>query len=89
MQAFCGTVKEPERTLSESALSDLVPSMYADLHRLAARHLRNERAGHTLQPTALLHEAYLKLSDDGQRRFNDRTRFYSRKKKMDLPPCGA
>lgn len=75
MQASCHTVKEPEPTVSESALSDLVPSLYADLHRLAARHLRHERAGHTLQPTALLHEAYLKLSDEGQRRFNDRTHF--------------
>jgi RNA polymerase sigma factor (TIGR02999 family) len=60
---------------SGSALNDLVPSLYADLHRLAARHLRNERGDHTLQPTALLHEAYLKLSGDGQSRFNDRTHF--------------
>jgi RNA polymerase sigma factor (TIGR02999 family) len=58
-----------------SALNELMPSLYADLHRIAARQLRSERPDHTLQPTALLHEAYLKLSDDGQRRFADKLHF--------------
>jgi RNA polymerase sigma factor (TIGR02999 family) len=61
--------------LDDSPLNELVPTLYADLHRIAARHLRAERADHTLQPTALLNEAYLKLSDDGKRRFNNRTHF--------------
>ena len=56
-------------------LDVLVNSLYGDLHRIAVRHLRGERSDHTLQPTALLHEAYVKLSNDGQRRFNDRTHF--------------
>jgi RNA polymerase sigma factor (TIGR02999 family) len=59
----------------ESAVNDLTPELYADLRRIAARHLRNERGDHTLQPTALLHEAYLKLLDAGDRRFSDRTHF--------------
>src|SRR5204863_7118807 len=50
-------------------------ALYGDLHRIAARHLRSERPDHTLQPTALLHEAYLKLSDDGQRQFSSKTHF--------------
>ncbi len=45
-----------------SALTELVPLVYADLRRLADRSLRAERADHTLQPTALVHEAYLRLA---------------------------
>jgi RNA polymerase sigma factor (TIGR02999 family) len=45
----------------ESALERLMPLVYDELHALAHRHLRGERDGHTLQTTALLHEAYLKL----------------------------
>jgi RNA polymerase sigma-70 factor (ECF subfamily) len=44
------------------ALSELVPLVYADLRRLAGRSLRRERGDHTLQPTALVHEAYLRLA---------------------------
>lgn len=60
---------------SSARLDELTSALYAELHRLAARHLRGERRDHTLQPTALLHEAYLKLSSDGDRRFADRTHF--------------
>jgi RNA polymerase sigma factor (TIGR02999 family) len=42
----------------------LMPLMYDELHRLARRHLARERPGHTLQPTGLVHEAYLRLVDD-------------------------
>jgi RNA polymerase sigma factor (TIGR02999 family) len=56
-------------------LDELVSSVYDDLHRLAARHLHGERSDHTLQTTALLNEAYLKLSEGGASRFNDRTHF--------------
>ncbi len=43
------------------ALDRLLPLVYGELRRIAARQLRRERAGHTLQPTALVHEAYLRL----------------------------
>jgi RNA polymerase sigma factor (TIGR02999 family) len=45
------------------ALGQLFPLVYAELRRLADAYLRNERQGHTLQPTALVHEAYLRLVD--------------------------
>jgi RNA polymerase sigma factor (TIGR02999 family) len=56
-------------------LDKLIEALYSDLHRIAGRHLRSERPNHTLQPTALLNEAYLKLSENTQRQFNDRTHF--------------
>ena len=58
-----------------SALNDLVKALYAELHLIAARHLRGERPDHTLQTTALVHEAYLKLIGDHQRGFADRVHF--------------
>ena len=45
------------------ALDQLLPLVYAELRRIAARHLRKERVDHTLQPTALVHEVYLRLID--------------------------
>ena len=42
------------------ALDQMLPLVYAELRRLAAHYLRRERADHTLQPTALVHEAYLR-----------------------------
>jgi len=45
-----------------SALDELVPYLYEDLRRIARRHLRGERTGQTLQTTALVHEAYLRLA---------------------------
>lgn len=47
----------------ESALNELTERVYSDLHRLAQNYLRKERPDHTLQPTALVHEAYLQLHD--------------------------
>lgn len=47
----------------ESALEKLTPHVYDELRRLAAHYLKNERADHTLQATALVHEAYLRLLD--------------------------
>lgn len=49
----------------ESALEQLLPLVYAELRRLAGGLLRHERAGHTLQATALVHEAYLRLAGSG------------------------
>jgi RNA polymerase sigma factor (TIGR02999 family) len=59
----------------EGALSELTPTLYKELHRIASRHLRGERSGHTLQPTALVHEAYLKLFDSSSREFADKVHF--------------
>lgn len=59
----------------ESALNALVPILYEELHRIASRHLSHERAGHTMQTTALIHEAYLKLVGDEKRSFNSRAHF--------------
>lgn len=58
---------------TESALLDLV---YAELHRQAHRYLRRERIGHTLQTTALVHEAYLKLSKQRSFHWQSRAQFY-------------
>ena len=53
----------------------LVTALYDDLHRIASLRLRGERDNHTLQATALVHETYLRLFGEGQRRFNDRVHF--------------
>jgi RNA polymerase sigma-70 factor (ECF subfamily) len=58
-------------------LNELMELVYAELHRLAAGFLRNERPGHTLQPTALIHEAYLRLVAQGQPEWESRSHFYS------------
>jgi len=53
----------------------LVGVLYDELRRLAGRHLRGERPGHTLSPTALVHEAYLRLARQGLPPFHDRAHF--------------
>ena len=58
-----------------TALEKLLPLVYSELRRLAARALQRERRGHTLQPTALVHEAYLKLNDSSNVRIHDRAHF--------------
>lgn len=57
------------------ALDQLTPLIYDELRRLAARYLRRERAGHTLQPTALVHEAYLQLIGDPNIDWQNRAHF--------------
>ncbi|HEX3102217.1 MAG TPA: ECF-type sigma factor, partial [Pyrinomonadaceae bacterium] len=47
------------RTEGREGFDELLPMVYAELRRLAGRHLSHERAEHTLQPTALVHEAYI------------------------------
>ncbi len=49
---------------SHAARDELTAHIYDQLHALAARHMQGERADHTLQPTALAHEAYMRLIDD-------------------------
>jgi RNA polymerase sigma factor (TIGR02999 family) len=58
-----------------AALNQLLPLVYAELHRIAARQIRGERANHTLQPTALVHEVYLRLVDQRQVDWQDRAHF--------------
>ena len=66
----------------EEALERLVPLVYADLHRRARGFLRRERAGHTLQPTALVNEAYLRLVDQKRVRWSNRAQFFGVAAKM-------
>jgi RNA polymerase sigma factor (TIGR02999 family) len=61
----------------QSALKALTPVVYKELHKLAAANLRREREDHTLQPTALLHEAYLKLVEHKQDHWHSRAHFYA------------
>ena len=58
------------------ALEQLLPLVYRELHQLAARYLRRERSDHTLQATALVHEAYLKLIDQREVQWQNRAHFY-------------
>ena len=57
------------------ATEQLMPLLYDELRELAATRMAREAAGHTLQPTALVHEAWLRLSGSGQQRWNDHAHF--------------
>lgn len=59
------------------AFDRLVPLVYDDLRRIAHRHLASEREGHTLNTTALVHEAYLRLVDRTRASWTDRAHFYA------------
>ena len=58
------------------ASEKLMPLVYDELRALAAARMASESAGHTLQPTALVHEAWLRLSESGERNWNDRAHFF-------------
>jgi RNA polymerase sigma factor (TIGR02999 family) len=60
----------------EEALKKLMPLVYGELRRRAMMQMRRERAGHTLQPTALVHEAYLKLVDQKGIQWRNRAHFF-------------
>jgi RNA polymerase sigma-70 factor, ECF subfamily len=62
---------------NEEALSHLMPLVYRELHRLAARYMRGERPDHTLQTTALVNEAYLKLVDSSRVEWQNRAHFFA------------
>ncbi len=62
---------------NEQALDRLAPLVYDELRRLARCHMRGERPGHTLQPTALANEAYLRLIDAQQIQWHDRAHFFA------------
>lgn len=66
---------ERARGGDEPAVGALVPLVYAELRRIAAACLRRERPGHTLQATALVHEAYLRLLKDQDLSFQNRAHF--------------
>jgi RNA polymerase sigma-70 factor (ECF subfamily) len=59
----------------QTALEQLIPLVHAELRRIAARYMARERAGHTLQPTALVNEVYLKLVDVERVRWQNRAHF--------------
>ena len=61
---------------SRTAFDQLLPLVYEELRRVAARQLRNERADHTLQPTALVHEVYIRLVDQRQVDWRNRAHFF-------------
>ncbi len=60
----------------QHALDRLLPVVYGELQRLAAAYLRGERKGHTLQPTALVHEAYLRLVNQKTPQLRSRSHFF-------------
>lgn len=88
LQSITGAMSEPTsldithllRDWSDGrreALDELLPLVYDELHRQAARFLRRERQDHTLQTTALIHEAYLRLVDQRSTNWQSRTHFFA------------
>jgi RNA polymerase sigma-70 factor (ECF subfamily) len=61
----------------EEALEKLVPLVYDELRRIARRHMRREPAGHTLQTTALVNEAYLRLIEQKEMKWRNRAHFFA------------
>jgi RNA polymerase sigma-70 factor (ECF subfamily) len=61
----------------QEALNKLIPLVYDELHKLASRYLRRERRDHTLQTTAVVHEAYLKLVNQRNANFENRLHFFA------------
>ena len=72
-QVLVETAKEKPADVAEK----LMPVVYDELHALAEKYLRSERAGHTLQPTALVHEAYMKLIDQSRVDWKGKTHFFA------------
>jgi RNA polymerase sigma factor (TIGR02999 family) len=70
------TLLDDWRRGDRDALERLLPLVYSELRRIAARQLKKERAGHTLQPTALVHEAYLRLADQRQVDWKNQAHFF-------------
>ena len=79
--------REPQRDVSailrawsdedQRALEELTPIVYAELHRLAQRYMRHERPGHSLQTTALVNEAYIRLVDYKRMQWQNRAHFFA------------
>lgn len=66
----------------QDAYQRLLPIVYDELRRMAGGFLRYERAGHTLQPTALVHELYMRMVDQNRAQWQDRAHFFSVAAKM-------
>jgi RNA polymerase sigma factor (TIGR02999 family) len=64
------------KTGDASAASELLPLVYDELRKLAAARMAQEKQGHTLQPTALVHEAWLRLTGDQDQNWNGRAHFF-------------
>ncbi len=62
---------------SSDALNRLIPIIYEDLHRVARRYMQGEQPGHTLQATALVHEAFLRLTREQDRTWENRAHFFA------------
>jgi RNA polymerase sigma factor (TIGR02999 family) len=60
-----------------AALEKIMPLVYQELHGMARRYMAQQRPGHTLQPTALVHEAYVRLVDSAQVSFENRAQFFA------------
>ena len=61
---------------NEEVVNQILPHIYDELRRLASSYLRRERSNHTLQPTALVHEAYMKLIDQSRVKWQNRAHFF-------------
>ena len=61
----------------QRALEQLMPIVYRELRRLAKRYMEQERPGHTLQATALVNEAYMRLADVNRMRWQNRAHFFA------------
>ena len=59
------------------ALDELMPLVYGELHRIARRYWNGMPQGQTMQPTVLIHEAYIKLAADGEKTFQNRNHFFA------------
>ncbi len=68
---------ETDRAVTRAATEELMLVVYPNLRQLAHRYLARERADHTLQPTAVVHEAYCKLVDEDKINWNGRTHFFA------------
>jgi RNA polymerase sigma-70 factor, ECF subfamily len=76
----CDDVSTLLRAWSEGdqrALEKLTPIVYAELHRLASRYMKRERSGHSLQTTALVNEAYIRLVDYKRMQWQNRAHFFA------------
>jgi RNA polymerase sigma-70 factor (ECF subfamily) len=61
---------------NQAALQDLMPVVYAELHKMAKRYMDQQDPSHTLQTTALIHEAYLRLAPDSAKKWENRAHFF-------------
>src|ERR1700692_603678 len=71
-----GKSSDDGKSLDKEEVDQLIPIAYGELRRLADRYLRRERTDHTLQPTALVNEAYMRLVGQSQPEYRDRGHFF-------------